>query len=681
MRIKIKSFILRRNKERNDTTTERNAMKKRPKVYRFLACHITALALALWFFATALLTWAVAKDMYHQVEAGATEYAYQYRIRRDSNEFPELPGAMESVMISDLGVPYYAIHLRQLLPIVLPQTPQKGMSSDQWFWGKWDLVYGFEPAVLYADHSDGSILTSGNYLNFSYTTDEEWNSGDTATLGMAYIDLNDLDGGLEALGHLINDFPGGSIGISYYTTLARLEGYFEGNEFHPVTIDRGHCYSDWGEDVRDLDSLNALDHQNKVEWTNLFTLKNAPSRPTQTIYAWELSGILSDYDPVTLNGTTYDSLPQLLEVQYNDPETFYQKDNNLLESVFIRRRFNAEDSYGTFDFLLAVRCWPLGYAVLRLIPAYLLSFILVFIAIRLILWKIRIVVTEPLAYLADALENGIHIYPLSPSDEICRVEACVADARQKEAETRNEIAQLKTALNFARNAEENRRQLISNITHELKTPLAVIHSYAEGLQAGIAADKQERYLSVILDETERMDAMVLQMLDLSRLEAGKVRLAADQFSLLQLTQSVAEKLAPMLEVKELTLSYGLTEDFLITADEGRIRQVLTNLLSNALKYTDAGGRILINVYVQGRNARFSIINTADHLPAVALSKIWDSFYRVDASRTEPGTGLGLTLVKSIVELHQGSCYVRNTVDKTVDPAQSAVEFGFSIPLR
>ena len=619
--------------------------------------------------------------MYRQVEAGATEYAYQYRIRRDSNEFPELPGAMESVMISELGFPYYAIHLRELLPIVLPQTPAGGMSSDHWYWGKWGLVYGFEPAVLYADHNDGSIFTSGTYLNFSYTGDEEWNLGSTEAIGMAYINLDTLDGGLETLGHLLTDFPGGSIGTSIYIRLARLEGYFEGNEFHPVTIDRANCYTEWGEDIRDLNKLNLRDKENKVEWTNLFTLEEQTAIHTETIYAWEFGGILSDYDPVTVNRTTYSSLPQLLEVQYDDPGTLYQKENNLLESVFIRKRFNAEDSYGTFDFLLAVRCWPLGYALLRLIPTYLVSFALIFIAIRLILRKIRIVVTEPLAYLADALENGAHIYPLSPSDEICRVEAYVADTRQREVTTRNEITQLKTALDYAHHAEENRRQLITGITHELKTPLAVIHSYAEGLQAGIAADKQEQYTAVILEEAERMDAMVLQMLDLSRLEAGKVKLATDQFSLLELTKAVADNFAPLLAAKELTLSFGLTEDFTIIADESRIRQVITNLISNAQKYTAPGGNIVINVYTENRGARFTIINTADHLPTEALSKIWDSFYRVDVSRTEPGTGLGLTLVKSIIDLHQGSCYVRNTMDKQSDSARQAVEFGFSIPLR
>ena len=658
---------------------KKNSTPKRPKTYPFLARRIIALGLSLWFMAMALLTWAVAEDMYHQVEAGATEYAYQYRIRRDSEKLPELPGAMETTMIGDLGFPYYAIGIQELLPIVLPQTPFGGMSSDHWYWGKWDLVYGFEPAVLYADHDDGSVFTSGNYLNFSYTTNEKWKSGSTEAIGMAYMNLDTLEGGLDALGNLLPDFPGGSIGTSFYTTLARLEGYFEGNEFHPVTVDRANSFTQWGEDIRDLDKLNLRDNENKVEWTNLFTLESKTAVSTETIYAWELGGILSSYSPVTVNGVTYPGLPQLLEAQHKDPETLYQKENNLLESVFIRRRYHTEDSYGTFDFLLAVRCWPLGYALLRLIPTYLVSLALILIALRLILRKIRIAVTDPLAYLADALEIGSHLYPCSPNDEICRMEACVEHIRQKEAETRNELTQLETALSYARDAEENRRQLISNITHELKTPLAIIHSYAEGLQAGIAADRQEQYTSVILEETERMDTLVLQMLDLSRLEAGKVRLSADHVHLTDLTKSIADTFAPLLAEKELTLTYGLTEDLVLIADESRLRQVITNLLSNACKYTPTGGNIVINIYRQNHCGVFSIINTADHLSGEALSKVWDSFYRADPSRTEPGTGLGLTLVKQIIELHQGDCYVKNTLDKRVEPHRQAVEFGFRIP--
>src|SRR5699024_1481940 len=99
----------------------------------------------------------------------------------------------------------------------------------------------------------------------------------------------------------------------------------------------------------------------------------------------------------------------------------------------------------------------------------------------------------------------------------------------------NEITRLNTALEYAKKAEENRRQMTSNIAHELKTPLAVIHSYAEGLKEHAAEEKRDKYIDVILAEAERTDGMVLEMLDLSRPEAGKVKVSRDDCSIIDLT--------------------------------------------------------------------------------------------------------------------------------------------------
>ena len=117
-----------------------------------------------------------------------------------------------------------------------------------------------------------------------------------------------------------------------------------------------------------------------------------------------------------------------------------------------------------------------------------------------------------------------------------------ADMQDRLRIAKNEVTRLNTALNYARTAEENRRQMLSHLTHQLKTPLAVIHGYAEGLREHIAEEKRDHYVEMILSETERSDKMVLEMLDLSRLEAGKVKLSRDQVSLLTLAQYMVEKL-------------------------------------------------------------------------------------------------------------------------------------------
>jgi signal transduction histidine kinase len=213
--------------------------------------------------------------------------------------------------------------------------------------------------------------------------------------------------------------------------------------------------------------------------------------------------------------------------------------------------------------------------------------------------------------------------------------------------------------------------MISNITHELKTPLAVIHSYAEGLQEGIAGEHQDRYLDVILEETDQMDGMVLEMLDLSRLEAGKVRLASDRFSLLELTKAVFDKLDPLMQEKKLKVEFLWPQDFQITADEARLAQVVTNLATNAIKYSPEGGMINVQIFQHNGRCHFTIENQSEPIPEENLKKLWDSFYRTDASRTEKGTGLGLTITKTIVELHGGTCAARNT--------PNGVQFEFELP--
>ena len=225
---------------------------------------------------------------------------------------------------------------------------------------------------------------------------------------------------------------------------------------------------------------------------------------------------------------------------------------------------------------------------------------------------------------------------------------------------KSEITRLNTALDYAKTAEENRRQMTSSIAHELKTPLAVIHSYAEGLKEHVAEEKREKYLDVILSEAERTDAMVLEMLDLSRLEAGRVKLAREDFSLAALTRAVFEKLEMAARAKKLRIDFDLPGDFTVTADEGRMAQVIENFASNAVKYTPEGGRVQVTLRRSGGKTVFTIKNDSAPLSDEALSKVWDTFYRADGARSGGGTGLGLAIAKSIVELHGGTCAAYNT---------------------
>ena len=388
-----------------------------------------------------------------------------------------------------------------------------------------------------------------------------------------------------------------------------------------------------------------------------------------------MSGFSYDLDPIRFEGVKYETLADLAEARPG-----YTDGGNLWESVIIRASPEQEDYHGKYSYVLAVRCWPIPYAIVRLLPFYLISGALVWLGLYLLMRRLRINLFFPMKKLNDAADYGTTLHPCAVWEEVYALETRFANARQRSAETNAKLQQQETVLAYAREAEEKRKQLVSNVTHELKTPLAVIHSYAEALQEDFAQEKREQYLSVILEEAEQMDAMVLELLDLSRLESGKVRLASDQFSLLQLTRQIAEKFVHLLEEKELRLCCLRAEEFMITADSQRIAQVITNFLSNAVQYTPEKGEINVSIYADAGGTHFSVENTVEKpLSKEAIEKIWDSFYRTDASRSERGTGLGLAIVKQIVTLHGGICKVENTSCREGNQVISYAKFSFTLP--
>lgn len=323
----------------------------------------------------------------------------------------------------------------------------------------------------------------------------------------------------------------------------------------------------------------------------------------------------------------------------------------------------------------AVQTAPWRTAVGGLWPTYLRTFLLALACFLLLRRTLRRKLLDPVRRVSASLNQGWpDLFGLDQGQLAWRESHELVEGYQRaqgELQRRkDETARLTAALDYAKRAEDNRRQMTSHIAHELKTPLAVIHSYAEGLRERIAEGKREQYLDTILSETERMDAMVLEMLDLSRLEAGRVKLTRSQFSLAQLTRDTFQRLQRAVEAKELHVSYIFSDEGLVTADEGRIAQVVENFATNAVKYTPPGGRILVRIQRQPGQVQFRMENESPPLSQEALDKVWDTFYRADEARAGGGTGLGLAIARSIVQLHGGKCSVRNT--------RTGVEFGFTL---
>ena len=650
--------------------------KNQPKTYKTIAIRITALVLAIWLVFMICLTWAVAKDFQNQMQEMTQQIArYNDHIGYGTDLDKSLPGYEEMIRMMRLGESYQIIRPDQLLPFVYPQTPNH-WGSDDWFFGHWELVYGFQPAVIFYDEDRNVMMKSGNISCLTYCSRASWVIKEPQVEGICLIDLDALsDGGRDALDYHWG-FPTADSPSSFYMfdNVLRLTGYFEGNWFIPISVDRASYPFYSG--VKNHQVLARYDHNGALDWENRYTAEAPEGVVLTTIYSWEAGGYDYDHSAVTVNGKHYDSQVDLLEKAIADEHFYDYRRENLFDSIMIfTGKLDDDPDVGLYA--LAIRCWPMQYAALRLIPTYLVSLALVAVTLWLILRSIRRNVADTLEMLIHRIEQDAPIEHLSHWKEPYALESILKREQEQRRQLVNDNQQLQKSLEFAKNAEENRRQLVSNITHELKTPLAIIHSYAEGLQSGIAEEKREKYLSTILEEAERMDAMVLEMLDHSRLESGKVKLSADHFSLWKLTESIAEKLTPAMEEKGLMLSWGFCNDCMLTADESRLAQVVTNLFTNAIRYTPEGGVIHLRVFSDARDATFQIENEAEHLPAEVLEKIFDSFYRADDSRSAKGTGLGLPIARSILQLHRGSIHAMNTYVNR----KSCIQFSFTIPLK
>ena len=651
--------------------------KNRPKAFKTIAIRVSALVLSLWLVFMVFLAWAVAKDFQRQIEAKAHELtASSNHVRFSSHLDPEIPGYASLLRCMRLSDFYYYLSADQLFPFVLPQTPDS-YGSDDWFYGKWDLLYGFQPAVIFYDADQNVLMQSGNVLTFTYCTEASWQAQNLLAEGYGWIDIDALPQGRERImgylwGGVQADMPS-----SFYLWgggVLRFTGYFEGERFVPTSVDYGYPSNLHTELTTQL--LAKIDTATGLNWENILSDDAPEHQELVTLYSWEVGGYSYEHQNLTVNGIRYDSLVDYLDAAMDDERWYNFRRENLFDSIMIfSGKIDDDPEVGLYA--LAIRCRPMQYAALRLIPTYLVSLGLVAVALWLILRSIKWNLTNTLEMLIHRLRSDAPIEHLSNWQEPHELEVLLKDEQAKRRQLVNDNQQLQTSLDYAKNAEENRRQLVSNITHELKTPLAIIHSYAEGLQSGIAGDKKEKYLSTILEEAERMDAMVLEMLDHSRLESGKVKLSADHFSLLKLTESISEKLAPAMDERQLRLSWGFTNDCFLTADEARMGQVVTNLLTNALRYTPGGGHIWLRIFSDEKEAHFQIENESEHLPKEVLEKIFETFYRTDDSRTARSTGLGLPIARSIVELHRGKLTARNTWVN----GQKCIQFSFTIPLK
>lgn len=224
-------------------------------------------------------------------------------------------------------------------------------------------------------------------------------------------------------------------------------------------------------------------------------------------------------------------------------------------------------------------------------------------------------------------------------------------------------AKLEEDIEKERKIEKNRKEFVAAVSHELKTPITLIDGYAEGLKDDIFEEKDRiYYIDVIIDEARKMGNLVSDMLDLSQFESGAFKLLEEEFFIDELIKTTVKKFSAVMKDKNIGLRLNLIEKVKVKADWNRIEQVITNYFINAIKNTYENGKILIEMKEQGEYIIVSVENEGNNIPEEELCKIWDTFYKIDKSRSRKlgGTGIGLAIVKNIIFLHNGSVGVENT---------------------
>lgn len=205
--------------------------------------------------------------------------------------------------------------------------------------------------------------------------------------------------------------------------------------------------------------------------------------------------------------------------------------------------------------------------------------------------------------------------------------------------------------------DEMRKQFISDVSHELKTPIALIQGYAEGLVENVNVDDESRkfYADVILDEANKMDRLVKQLLELMKLEYGKREFNNESFNIVELINEVIRKCNVMLEENNVKVYFNCESAIMANADAFYVEQIITNYLTNAIKYSkeiNCERKIEVNVMVDDKRnkIRVSVFNTGDNIEDSDLQRIWGRFYKIDSSRNREkgGTGIGLAFVKAIM---------------------------------
>ena len=272
---------------------------------------------------------------------------------------------------------------------------------------------------------------------------------------------------------------------------------------------------------------------------------------------------------------------------------------------------------------------------------------------------------ERVSYMEDAYERLIKAFreshpeiptpknPLSENKDIISQLDVITEALIKSSEKLKELDELKS-------------QFLSNVSHELRTPLASIKGYADNLLDGVVGEldeKQRKYMERISVNCDRLVRMITDLLTLSRIEAGKIEFKPTKVSLYSLISEVVFEFSPIAGKKAVSLTSDCPSNVILFADGDKLREIIINLLDNAIKYTPSSGKVLIYVQDKEKDVDIAVEDTGIGISSEEIDKVFDRFHQVQHKEGSNGVGIGLSIVKSLVELHNGRISVQSEIGK------------------
>ncbi|MGH0594876.1 ATP-binding protein [Bacillus pretiosus] len=305
---------------------------------------------------------------------------------------------------------------------------------------------------------------------------------------------------------------------------------------------------------------------------------------------------------------------------------------------------------------------------------YIIAFVVVLIFLASFYYSKQI--AKPLLKINDTTKKIAHLdfteqIPITSKDEIGDLSNNINVLSNK---LHSHIGQLEQDIEKERKLENTRKEFISGVSHELKTPLSIMKSCISILKDGVAEHKKEYYFQAMEREVDKMDTLILDMLELAKFESGTYKMKKDAFYIDTVIEDICEHLSVDIEKKELHVHKNICS-FEVVANQSRMEQVIVNFITNAIRYTPNKEDIIISTIDDKDRIKVCIENKGTHIEDEQLDKIWDRFYRVDTARqrSQGGTGLGLAISKNILELHDAEYGVKNT--------EEGVLFYFYLPKK